>query len=354
MSSSPAKIEGTCDWTVSDIEANPKWRFRLSDRDIAEIERADASLQARGIDWHQMKREDFPLEGLVDKLALIQIELEDGCGMARLSNLPVEQFTGRLRHIWYGIGLHLGTPVTQDYRGMTMRDIEDKKEDTDALLDHRLTTRDGKPFKSSKARTLSNGALRFHTDRCDVVGLLCVHPAKSGGISKIASSVHIHNAMLERRPDLAALLYKPYHRSRQGEEFGGEKMTYPLPVFGQRDGRFTSHYSRTYVEAAEEIEPRNKLTALQIEALDLLAEMATEFSISFHFRPGDMQFLNNHVIYHARTAYQDDDGPRKRLLHRLWLSMPNSRALPKDHVVLWRNVEAGSFRGGIATTPNIN
>jgi hypothetical protein len=108
------------------------------------------------------------------------------------------------------------------------------------------------------------------------------------------------------------------------------------------------------VEAAEEIEPRNKLTALQIEALDLLAEMATEFSISFHFRPGDMQFLNNHVIYHARTAYQDDDGPRKRLLHRLWLSMPNSRALPKDHVVLWRNVEAGSFRGGIATTPNIN
>tara|TARA_Y100000588_G_scaffold260704_1_gene275276 strand:- start:1029 stop:2096 length:1068 start_codon:yes stop_codon:yes gene_type:complete len=348
------RIEGTCDWTGTEIENDPRWRFDLSDTDIAEIERADAALQVRGVDWRHMTREDFPLEGLAEKLTYIQTELEDGSGMARLARLPVERFAGRLRHIWYGIGLHLGTPVTQDYRGMLMRDIEDKKEDTDALLDHRLTTRDGKLFKSSKARTLSNGPLRFHTDRCDVVGLLCVSPAKSGGISQVASSVRVHNAMLDRRPDLAALLYAPYHRSRQGEEFGGEKMTYPLPVFGQRDGRFTSHYSRTYVEAAEEIDPRNKLTAQQVEALDTLAELAAEFCMSFRFQTGDMQFLNNHVIYHARTAYQDDGGSQGRLLHRLWLSMPNSRGLPDDHAVLWRNVEAGALRGGIAvaSAPN--
>lgn len=349
MNSIQPKIEGACDWTGSDIENNPRWRFSLSDRDIDEIERADTTLQARGLNWHQLTQDDFPLDGLAEKLTHVQAELEDGCGMARLSNLPIERFAGRLRHIWYGIGLHLGTPVTQDYRGMMMRDIEDKKEDTDGLFDHRLTTRDGKSFKSSKARTLSSGPLRFHTDRCDVVGLLCVRPAKSGGISRIASSVHIHNVMLERRPDLAALLYMPFHRSRQGEEFGGEKMTYPLPVFGQRDGSFTSHYSRTYVEAAEEINPQTKISALQVEALDVLAELAAEFCMSFHFEPGDMQFLNNHVIYHARTAYQDGAKLQGRLLHRLWLSMPNSRALPEEHAVLWRDVRAGALRGGIAT-----
>jgi hypothetical protein len=35
---------------------------------------------------------------------------------------------------------------------------------------------------------------------------------------------------------------------------------------------------------------------------------------------------------------------------RLWLAMPNSRALPKGQEVLWRNIEAGALRGGIAQT----
>ncbi|NKB60140.1 MAG: hypothetical protein GKS00_27830 [Alphaproteobacteria bacterium] len=341
------KITGHCVWAGADIKSDPRWRFNLTAEDISEISHADAVLQKRGTPWTEMTKDDFPLDGLAEKLAGIQSELEDGCGMARLSKMPVERYAGRLRHIWYGIGLHLGTPLHQDYNGLMMRDIEDKHEDTDALFDHRLTTRDGKPFTSSKARTLSSGQLRFHTDRCDVVGLLCVRPSRAGGVSQLASSVRVHNAMIERRPDLAGLLYRPYHRSRQGEEYGGENMTYPLPVFGQRDGQFTSHYSRTYVEAAQEIDPSTKLGDKQIEALDMLAALAGKFCMEFTFQAGDMQFLNNHVIYHARTAYEDDADAQRRLLHRLWLSMPNSRALPEDHAVLWRNVEAGAIRGGI-------
>ena len=65
------------------------------------------------------------------------------------------------------------------------------------------------------------------------------------------------------------------------------------------------------------------------------------------FAPGDIQFVNNHVIYHARSAFEDDDEGHGRLLLRLWLSMPNSRALPGDHEVLWCAVEAGALRGGI-------
>ena len=58
---------------------------------------------------------------------------------------------------------------------------------------------------------------------------------------------------------------------------------------------------------------------------------------------------NNHVIYHARTAYVDDPASsRDRLLFRLWLSMPNSRALPAGFEALWGRIEAGALRGGIA------
>src|SRR5215831_14651442 len=82
------------------------------------------------------------------------------------------------------------------------------------------------------ARTLSNGALRFHTDRCDVVALFCVRQAARGGLSQLCSSPAVHNVMLERRPDLCAALYEDLWRSRFGEEDATNKSAYPLPVWG--------------------------------------------------------------------------------------------------------------------------
>ena len=206
----------------------------------------------------------------------------------------------------------------------------------------------GKTFLSSYARTLTNGQLRFHTDRCDAVGLLCVRQAKAGGVSKLASSAMVHNVMLERRPELCAALYEDIWRSRFGEEPGGEKLAYPLPIFGQRDGRFTSHYSLTYIEAAQKMGEVPRLTEVQRQGIDMLMELAQELSFEMRFEPGDMQLLNNHVIYHGRTPFEDDAASgQDRLLLRIWLALPNSRALPKGHEVLWRSIEPGADRGGI-------
>ena len=345
-----APIEGVCAWRGTDMAEHPRWRFQLSIEDIAELQAALASVRQQGLPWDQMSKADFPLPGLAGKLAEMAEELEDGSGLANLSGLPVEAFGDGLRHLWYGIGLHLGQAVYQDSNGLLMRDIQDESQDTDTILGHKLTARDGSAFTSSKARTLSNNLLRFHTDRTDVVGLLCVRQAARGGVSRIASSVMVHNVMLQRHPELAALLYEPYHRSRLGEERGGEAMSYALPVFGQREGRFTSHYSRTYVEAAQEMPDVPPMEDRHWQALDTLHDLAEELCMEMTMAPGDMQFINNHVIYHARTAYQDHDGgggDRRRLLRRLWLSMPNSRALPMDHNTLWTSVEAGARRGGI-------
>jgi Taurine catabolism dioxygenase TauD, TfdA family len=159
----------------------------------------------------------------------------------------------------------------------------------------------------------------------------------------------VHNEILRRRPDLLELLYGPYPRSRLGEEKGGGEMVYMLPVFGVADGRFTSHYSRTYIEAAQKLPQVPPMTAQQLEALDLLAEIAESLCYRMRLAPGDMQFFNNHVVYHARDAFTDDAaaGHTRRLL-RLWLAMPNSRPLPADHAVLWGDVAAGAIRGGIA------
>ena len=344
-------LEGPEAWYGADLARSDRWRFRFGADELAELDAAIARVRERGLPWSEMTRNDFPLDRTRRLLDRVAEELENGCGLVNLKGFPVARYDDAdLGRAWFGVALNLGTPIYQDYRGQRMRDITDERQDTDAVLNQRLLTKDGEVFHSSKARTASNGSLRFHTDRCDVVGLFCIRQAARGGLSKLASSVTVHNEMIRRRPDLAELLYDVIHRSRHGEEKGGEALTYGLPVFGVRGGKFTSHYSRTYVESAQEMAGVPDMTARQWEALDLLAELAEETCMTMMFEPGDMQLVNNHVVYHARTAYEDapdTGGDARRCLRRIWLAMPNSRALPEDHAVLWRNVDPGAIRGGI-------
>jgi len=230
-----------------------------------------------------------------------------------------------------------------------MRDIQDVGMGVGAKLYGATIDASGKQFLSSGARTLSSGQLRFHTDRCDVVGLLCVRQASEGGVSKLASSATVYNEILRRRPDLHALLCKPIPRSRFGEEAGGEHVAYELPVFGVRDGKLTSHFSLTYIENAQMLPRVRRLTDAEHEAIQMLMDVAAEVCFEMRFAPGDMQLLNNHVIYHGRTAFKDNvSAGQDRLLMRLWLSVPNSRALPEDHAILWGDVGGGKPHGGIA------
>jgi Taurine catabolism dioxygenase TauD, TfdA family len=246
--------------------------------------------------------------------------------------------------MYWGIGLHTGTPRYQNPKGELIGDVRDENRLYGAVREA-VTPRE---VRSSRNKARSAGPLRFHTDRVDVVTLLCVRPAATGGLSKIASAVSVHNTILARRPDLHALLCQPYYHTRQGEA-GGEAKYYAMPLFAVRDGRFTSQYSRTFVEAAQRIPEVPRMTAAQDEALDLWAEVCEELCYRMDMRPGDIQLLNNHVVYHARTTYEDDPTPsHDRFLMRLWLSMPNSRALPEGYETLWGNIEAGALRGGIA------
>ena len=341
-------IDGPEAWHGKDLVNDERWRLYLDDGDIVEIDRALQNVKERGLAWSDMTRgSDFPLDRVLEKLAFVSDELEEGCGLINIKGFPVDRYEGEdINRIWYGIALNIGTPIYQNYRGELLRDIVDERQDTDATNDNRLFAQDGSVFHSSRARTASNGPLRFHTDRADVVGLFCVRQAMKGGISKIASSVRVHNEIVEQWPEVAALLYDVVYRSRHGEEKNGSQTVYGIPIFGVRDGKFTSHYSRTYVEAAQELDSVPRMTSGQWDALDILAEVAEEVCMEMLLEPGDIQLINNHVIYHARTAYEDvSETPR--CLKRIWLSMPNSRALPEEQSILWRNVEAGALRGGI-------
>lgn len=343
-------IGGAAAWRGPEMAGSGAWLRNLEPPALDEIDGALRTAQARGVGWPQTTRADFPLPQLATLLGDVGRELEEGRGVVKLGALPIGRYgEDELKQLFFGLGCHLGRVVYQSAKGELLGEIRDEGAAAAAQRGQLLSADGGEAFLSSRGRVQTTGPLRFHTDRTDVVGLLCVRQAAAGGINKIVSSVAVHDEMLARRPDLVEVLFQDYHRSRLGEEVGGESRSYALPVFGLRDGHFTSHYSRTYVEAAQRTPGVPSMSAAQWEAIDLLATLGEELCFETTLEPGEMLFLNNHVIYHARTAYEDEGSAgRERLLYRLWLAMANSRPLPEGHQVLWGSIEAGAPRGGIA------
>jgi hypothetical protein len=345
-----APLGGPAAWTGADLERDHSWIRHLRGPDIAALDAALDHVRARGLRWTRITRADFPLGDFAADVARMADELETGRGIALLRGLPVGRYDPEtLKCIHYGLASHLGTPVYQSAKGEMIGEITD--EGAAALARGTLEgSGDSQPFLSSRARVQTTGALRFHTDRTDVVSLMCVDQSLAGGLSEIASAITIHDTMLARRPDLVEELYGDIPRSRLGEEIGGEAAYYMLPVFALEQGHFTTHYSRTYVEAGQKVASVPRMSGAQWEALDLLHELGHELCLTHRFRPGDIQYLNNHILYHGRTAYEDapQGAPGgRRLLYRIWISMANSRPLPASHAVLFGDTAAGAVRGGI-------
>ena len=173
-------------WTGAEIKTSKRWIRDMPASAVAELDAALAHVKKKGLDWSQITRADFPINGLDGLLADIADELENGVGIMKLRGFPVDRYDENdLRRIYFGLGTHLGTPVFQNRSGELMRAIRDEGAHvgrTYGQITMGGETKDqkGTTFLSSYARTLTNGGLRFHTDRTDVVGLLVRAPGAQG------------------------------------------------------------------------------------------------------------------------------------------------------------------------------
>jgi len=222
-------LAGRAGWCGKELDQSGAWIRTLTDAHRAEIDVALAAVKRAGLPLLGFGRDDFPLCSTSGLLAEISDELENGLGAVRLRGLPVERYSDDdIRQIFWGLGCHLGTAVYQNARSEIMGEVRDEAKLTDKTY---APTEPGK-IMSSRARARSTGPLRWHTDRCDVIALLCVRNAKAGGISKLTSIVTIYNEILRRRPDLLALLCQDYWRARPADEDGiAPTRAFALPVF---------------------------------------------------------------------------------------------------------------------------
>lgn len=341
-------IVGPLAWHGSDLANSDDWIWPLDAEAQAELDAGLRGVEARGLSWPRFGRADFPLPRLGPTLERVADGLEHGKGIVLIRGLPTARYTvEEMRRIFWGLASHLGAIRNQNPEGEVFGEVRDEMRAFGQVLGETFQPGGEVPL-TSRARTRTNGPLRFHTDRTDLLALLCARPAQAGGANLIASSVTIHNEILARRPDLLELLFADYHHVPQDQDGDDNQRHYALPVFAIRDGFFTSQYTRTAVEAAQQVPGVPPMTAAQDEALDLHAQIAHETCHRLRLEAGDFLILNSHVTYHAREAYQDEDGPdRDRLLLRLWISPPNSRPLPAGFEHLWGSIEPGVPRGGV-------
>lgn len=292
---------GPAVWRGADL-GERDWVTPLDTGDCEALLAAAAPLTGRRLDT--LTRADFAIPALEPKLAKARRDLGEGTGFVLFRGLPAGLARQTLEIVYWGIGAHLGVAVSQSAAGDRLGEVYDRGTDDK----ERYYTR--------------GGALEFHMDPVDVVGLVCLHPALSGGASRIVSAGAVHNAILAERPDIAAILHRGFHNSRRGH---GEAVTaHPVPVFG-RGARGLECYllPQTIRQATEEGHP---LSPAEAEALDYLAATTNRpgLWLDMDFRVGDMQFLNNRTVLHSRTDYVDDPDPaKKRLLLRLWLMCPD-------------------------------
>lgn len=324
----------------------PQWAHRddwivvLSAEDVAEVE---AALQA----WHArvasgataapapLVAADFPLPRLGARLAALRTELLEGRGFVLIRGMPVERWSARDASLAFiGLGAHLGRARSQNAAGHLLGHVRD--------VGLSSTDPNVRIYQTHERQT-------FHTDSCDVVGLLCLREAKSGGDSLLVSSTTIFNEMRRRRPELAARLFEPIATDRRGEVPAGMKPYFEIPVFSWYEGRLTAIYQRQYIDSAQRFPDAPRIDAQLREALDLFDSLAEDPALNLRMRlaPGDVQFVHNHVMLHDRTAFDDWPEPaRRRHLLRLWLALPGARPLPPVFAQRYGSTTVGD-RGGI-------
>ncbi len=302
-------------WLPEQLGDVATWGYPFSEGDVEELAGAVEAFKKSGLPIVDVDRDTFPLGPLAATLADVRRELLDGRGMVMLQKFPVDRMDREAVAIAYlGIGSYIGDRMIQNSSGHVLGHVRDVGRDYG--VERGYGTR---------------AELRFHADGCDYVGLLCLHTARSGGESRVASSVTVYNRILSRRPDVVETLMGNFYRTNNCDVTEGVRPWFSQPVFSFTQGYFSAMGVGSTIEKAQLLADVPKLTPRQLEAINIYRETVSECAYDMPFVPGDIQLLNNLVTLHSRRSFEDWPEPdRKRHLLRLWLADPGGRPIPED------------------------
>ena len=273
----PRPIEHPSAWTSAELGSLDAIRVSWGRRHIDALEEACEGVAAAGLALDRIERRHFPLPAIADDLRALYEEILWGRGIALVDRLPVEDWPLEKTEIAYwGVGTHLGEARSQSTMGDRLGRVADVG------------------GKDHKERAYRNSLpLTLHTDACDILGMLSIRKAASGGESLYASALAVHNAILAEKPEHLAPLYRGFRYHRFGEERPGEPpvTAHRVPVLSERDGRVTCRYVAGYIHMAYE-ELGEEMPDEERDALACFDDVALrpEVKLEFAMEPGWMLF----------------------------------------------------------------
>ncbi len=314
-------IRSRAAWRPADFEGDDSWIIPISEEIAEEISTAVELCKRKGVSAYTATVDDFVAPKLRHLLMGVAEELDQGRGFVLLRGMPMEGYSADdLKLIYWGLGIHLGVPISQNGRGELISEVTDLGYSRRQANVRGYTTREGQSP---------------HTDHGDVVGLMCVHPAMEGGRSIVASTMTIFNEMLTDTPELLLPLAEGFHFDLRGEGPSrelNEVTKNRIPVFSFYEGLLSCKYNaKTAIRGMEKAGmPLNRMAMDAIEKFRELT-LRDDIRLDMDFRRGDVQLISNHTIVHARTAYTDwPEEERRRRLYRLWVNLPNGRRLAPE------------------------
>jgi len=327
----PARIEHPMAWRGSDIRSKDEIAFDLTGRQAAALEEVLGKIRAPGSALGDIRPEHCRHPALDAPLARVFDEIQEGRGIVIVRGIPVAGHpVEAVSAMFWALGTHFGRGVSQSARGDLLGLVRDE-------------TLPGQP-ESARGYT-SRRELSLHVDLGQIVGLMCVRQGQSGGESQYASGLAVYNEIQAKRPELMPVLTRgfPYHR--RGEEAPTQPCItpYDIPVFSERDGRISVFMVREIMNAAFR-ELKRAFTPDEIDAIDTFRTTAAALQFETRLEAGEVSFLNNYTVMHARSEFVDWDEPdRKRLMLRLWLDVErNARpVVPQIHIYENRDGRSG-------------
>lgn len=306
-------------WDRKILSEDESWIYRLSDPEIREVEAALERLRQSGIRHEDVTSGHAQLHHFGETVTALIDEIENGRGVALLKGIPVAGKTWEDLELMYAaISSHLGRSIVQDTAGTLIDRVEDRGISYENIAVRGYTT---------------NAKLTPHCDSGDIVSLLCITKAKSGGMNTIASSIAIYNELLRTSPELLDPLQNGFHYNIRGNGPPGEHenlTAHRVPVYSFHKGKLSCRFNAKAMLTAEQLPGAPALTPMEKDAINKVATLAVMPDLSYDvmLEPGDLLLLCNHSVFHTRGAFEDGDVPeQKRLLLRKWINIPNGREL---------------------------
>ncbi|KAL3471903.1 hypothetical protein BJX99DRAFT_15229 [Aspergillus californicus] len=314
----PKAISGPTVWKAEEYRDAPeRWTHRFTSDEIAELSATADAFLASKTPLTGISKSNFPLPNLAARLATLREDLLHAKGFILFKGFPVQVWGNHKSAVAYmGLGTYLGYFVSQNSRGHVLGHVKDLGEDATKIDSVRIYRTNARQY--------------FHADDSDIVGLLCIARALEGGESDIVSSHHVYNTLAAERPDVLKTLTDPiWYFDRKGETSKGQDEFIRTSVMYLERGdnpRVYTKWDPYYVRSLTRFSDAGlvpPLSPTQLEALEVLEQTCQRLALHMILEVGDIQFLANSHVLHARTAYKDfaPPAPRRHLM-RLWLATP--------------------------------